>query len=111
MPAIEEYPPGLDEEGYSDVNALYVQPFWTSMYYLLVEPKLEPGYIHHRILIVAIGVVVAGAFSLFTDLKRLAGRLVAGSLHGGAHYLAALFLAWAGARLAFQFVTPNDFDP
>ncbi len=116
MPAIEEYPRDDQGEWYGADNicyGLYKQPLGKALYALLLDSNLDPGFIHQRIFIIAFAVFVMTAFGLFTDLRRWYGKALAGILHGGAHFLVALFLAWAASVLASNcpWLTPKKFDP
>ena len=52
--------------------------------------------------------LLLGGFVLFTDTHMRGYRVVAGSLHGPTHFLAALFSGWAADRAALALGTAPD---
>jgi hypothetical protein len=83
--------PGL----YAEANPLRV------LWYLFGDAKIGTFAVLHRTILVVLGLAIWVAFMLFTDLGNWAMRALSGFLHGAAHYLAAILLAWGAGRIAF----------
>jgi hypothetical protein len=102
MPALEEFPSEVDAAwtGPGDeAPGLEQKNYFAALWYLLMDDQLQSRHLHLRIYYSLLWAAIVLAFALFTDLRKKTSRLIAGFLHGTAHFFVAIALSWLAAVL------------